>query len=511
MPRLILLIASISIILTSCKSKKDTESISMGSTYYQEKYRPTYHFTPEKNWMNDPNGLVFYEGEYHLFYQHNPYGNTWGHMSWGHAVSMDLLHWKHLPLALDEYIDKATSDSTMIFSGTVAIDKNNSSGLCSNGSCMIAIYTSQVFKNNEGVIQHQSLAYSNDKGRTWSRYDKNPILNIQRKDFRDPKVFWYEPEQKWVMALVVPDLFTVQFYESKNLTEWKMTGSFGKIGDTTRIWECPDIYELPIEDSTEKRWILSLSGSHPQGSAFVGMQYFVGTFDGKTFKANEANQKPLYVNYGKDFYAGIVFNNLPKEENRTVMIGWINNWTYATKLPTEPWRSAMSIPRELSLRKTDEGLRLVQKPVKEMIALQDSELNNLVDLKERSLEIELDITLNDAKEAGIKIYQNKTEETILGYNKESGMLFLDRTHSGMVDFHKEFASVEKVAMNKGIDKIKFRIFIDNGIIEVFANGGQQTLSENTFPTSEKYSVVTYSKDGTANIDLKAWKLKSVWK
>jgi fructan beta-fructosidase len=510
MARPILLIAFISIAFLSCNSKKDTEHSSIDSTYYQEKYRPAYHFTPEKNWMNDPNGLVFYEGEYHLFYQHNPYGNVWGHMSWGHAVSPDLLHWKKLPLALEEYIDKATGDSTMIFSGTVVVDKNNSSGFCTNGACMIAIYTSHVHKNNEAVVQHQSLAYSNDKGRTWNRYDKNPILNIQRKDFRDPKVFWYEPEQKWVMVLVVPDLFTVQFYESKNLTEWKMTGSFNKIGDTTRIWECPDLYELPIENLNEKRWVLSLSGGHPQGPAFVGMQYFVGTFDGKTFKADDAHQKPLYVNYGKDFYAGIVFNNLPKEDNRTIMIGWINNWTYANTLPTHPWRSAMSIPHELSLQKTSDGLRLAQKPAKEMAALRDSALTNLADIKESSLEIELAMILNDAKEVGIKISQGTTEETILSYNRESGLLFLDRTHSGLVDFHKEFASVEIVTINKGLDKIKLHIFIDNGIIEVFANNGQQTLSENTFPTSEKYSISTFSKDGKADMNLKAWKLKSVW-
>jgi fructan beta-fructosidase len=256
--------------------------------------------------------------------------------------------------------------------------------------------------------------------------------------------------------------------------------------------------------------VLSLSGGHPQGPAFVGMQYFVGTFDGKTFKADDAHQKPLYVNYGKDFYAGIVFNNLPKEDNRTIMIGWINNWTYANTLPTHPWRSAMSIPHELSLQKTSDGLRLAQKPAKEMAALRDSALTNLADIKESSLEIELAMILNDAKEVGIKISQGTTEETILSYNRESGLLFLDRTHSGLVDFHKEFASVEIVTINKGLDKIKLHIFIDNGIIEVFANDGQQTLSENTFPTSEKYSISTFSKDGKADMNLKAWKLKSVW-
>src|SRR6478609_6557592 len=252
-------------VIVSCSVKPPESEVIAG----KEQYRPQYHFSPQKNWTNDPNGLVYYDGEYHLFYQYNPYGDTWGHMSWGHTVSKDLLRWEQLPVAIEEYPDPATGDSTMIFSGTVVVDKNNSSGLCSGKECMVAIYTSHVHKDGEGKRQHQSLAYSNDKGRTWKRYDKNPILDIQRKDFRDPKVFWYEPQQKWVMALVVPDEYKVQLYQSKNLLQWDLMSEFGKVGDTTRIWECPDLYRLPVENEPGKsKWVLSLSGSHPAGPNF---------------------------------------------------------------------------------------------------------------------------------------------------------------------------------------------------------------------------------------------------
>jgi fructan beta-fructosidase len=213
----------------SCIPSKEKEAKT-----YSELYRPRYHFSPAKNWINDPNGLVYLQGEYHLFYQYNPFGTTWGHMSWGHAVSTDLLHWTHLPVALEEYANPATQDSTMIFSGTVVVDHANSAGF--GVDAMIAIYTSNVHKNGQGIAQHQSLAYSTDKGRTWKRYANNPILDIQRKDFRDPKVFWYEATKKWVMALVVPDLFKVQFYESSNLLKWQLTGEFTGAGDTTRVW-----------------------------------------------------------------------------------------------------------------------------------------------------------------------------------------------------------------------------------------------------------------------------------
>ncbi len=502
----IIVYSVILICVARCQSKKSTEN---EMSNYTEKYRPAYHFTPEKNWMNDPNGLVYYQGEYHLFYQYNPYGNTWGHMSWGHAISKDLLQWEQLPVALEEYPDALTGDSTMIFSGTALVDKNNTSGLCEGKDCLIAIYTSHVHKNGEGKTQHQSLAYSNDKGLTWKRNDKNPILDIQRKDFRDPKVFWYEPQQKWVMATVIPDLYKVRFYESKNLLEWKQLSEFGPLGDTSRIWECPDLYELPIENNPGKtKWVLSLSGGHPQSPKFVGMQYFVGRFDGTNFTPDDPQQSAIYVDHGKDFYAGIVYNNIPKSDERTIMIGWVNNWTYGGQLPTSPWRSAMSLPRVLTLKETESGLRLIQTPITEIANLRTEMIIDST-FSIGTAEIELDLDTENSEEIGIRVFKSGDEQTVIGYRIKEQILFLDRRNSGNVNFNPDFASIEEVKLKPVDGKIKLHIFIDQSIIEVFANDGEATISDYAFPEQLDYKIETYSKGGKAPL-FKLWKLKSVW-
>ena len=466
---------------------------------YLEKYRPQYHFTPEKNWINDPNGLVYYAGEYHLFYQYNPYGDKWGHMSWGHAVSKDLLHWEHLPIALTEYLDPQTIDSTMVFSGTAIVDKNNSSGLCEGKDCLIAIYTSNVHKNNQGLKQHQSLAYSNDKGRTWKRYDKNPILDIQRKDFRDPKVFWYEPQQKWVMTLVIPDLHKVQLYQSKNLLQWDLMSEFGKAGDTTRIWECPDLYQLPIENETgQSKWVLSLSGGHPAGPTFVGMQYFVGDFDGTTFTSSQSEAK--YIDHGKDFYAGIVYNNVP---DRTIMMGWINNWTYGNQVPTSPWRGAFSLPRQLSLNKKNDQYYLLQKAIEETKSLRGAEIKDREKYNGGSLEIELE--WNGADGTILELFSNGEEKTIIG--KRGDFVFVNRVKSGLVDFQADFASLDQVKVN-GNEKILLHIFVDQSIVEVFVNDGEASITSQVFPTSENTMRIPMKENV---INLKGWEMKSIWK
>ncbi len=460
-----------------------------------ERYRPLAHFTPQKNWINDPNGLVYYEGEYHLFYQYNPYATTWGHMSWGHAVSTDLIHWEHLPIALEEYLDPMTRDSTMIFSGTAVVDVNNTSGLCQSNDCLIAIYTSNLHRDNQGLRQHQSLAYSNDKGRSWKRYDKNPILDIQRKDFRDPKVFWYEPQQKWVLALVVPDLFTVQLYESKNLLNWELMSEFGKVGDTLRIWECPDLFELPIQGQPGKsKWVLSLSGGHPAGPTFVGMQYFVGDFDGKNFISDQTT--PLYLDYGKDFYAGIIFNNV---KDRAVMMGWINNWTYANQLPTESWRGAFSLPRELALLETPDGWRLTQEPVAEYTALRGDKISELNSRNTNSFELELEIP----EGSGIHLFKSEREQTTIGY--QDGNLYLDRTKSGRVDFQKDFASRESVGVKPRTPSITVRVIVDQSIIELISIDGLYSITDQVFPTQENSRVEFF---GTVKVR-NAWSLNPI--
>jgi fructan beta-fructosidase len=497
--------------LAACtKNSKQQEKPAVVDSLYSEKYRPHYHFSPPTNWTNDPNGLVFYKSEYHLFYQKNPLGNTWGHMSWGHAVSKDLLHWDHLPIAIAEYTDPVSGDSTMIFSGTVIVDDHNSSGLCQEGSCLVAIYTSHVHKNNEGLLQHQSLAFSNDNGRTWERYKKNPILSVNRKDFRDPKVFWHEPTKSWTMALVIPDQYKVQFYKSVNLIDWKLSGEFGGIGDRAKIWECPDLYELQVESEPNRtRWVLSLSGSHPVGPDFVGMQYFVGQFDGLTFVADDLKQEPLYVDYGKDFYAGIIFSSIPKE-GPTVMIGWINNWAYGHLIPTDPWRGAMSIPRELALRRTGSGIRLIQRPLESIASLRQGEPVDVTRSMSKSIELMVEFDASQSDESGVKLFPGTGDEITIGYDTRKKELFIDRSKVASTAGIKGFNSKDSGKLDVS-GTVKLRIFIDQSIVEVFANDGRVVLSEQIFPEAKELTLKSYSNNEKAIFRMQAWEMKSVWR
>jgi fructan beta-fructosidase len=469
-------------------------SKKMESTY-QETYRPQLHFSPQKNWMNDPNGLVYLEGEYHLFFQYNPYGDTWGHMSWGHAVSDDLLHWKELPVALEEYEDSTTGDSTMIFSGTAVIDKNNTAGFGANA--MVAIYTSHVHKNNQAVVQHQSLAYSLDKGRTWKRYSKNPILDIQRKDFRDPKVFWYEPQRKWVMALVVPDLYKVQLYSSPNLREWKWMSEFGDAGDRKRIWECPDLFELPVENDTKTKWVLSLSGSHPSGPTFVGMQYFVGEFDGTSFKADDTTTR--YVDYGKDFYAGIIYNNLDHPQKKKVMIGWVNNWTYGNQIPTSPWRSAMSLPRELSLAQSPSGLQLGQSPV----TIEKLRKEKIKSLEDQTLGGPFEFSAELTDKATIELTSEAGDRLILSF--ANGQFSINRRQT-KTDFNPDFSSIDSYSISQNPSSVKIRVIIDQSIAEIFIDGGMAALTEQFYFQKPSFRI----KLSEGVIVSEAYTLKSTW-
>jgi len=281
---------------------------------YDETYRPQYHFTPAKNWMNDPNGPIYYKDEYHLFFQYNPFGNVWGHMSWGHAVSRDLVHWQHLPVAIPE------ENGIMIFSGSTVVDWHNSSGFCkevsvAEPSCLVAIYTGHTEK-----LQTQNLAYSNDRGRTWTKYSGNPVLDLHMQDFRDPKVFWHEPSHKWVMVAALPTLHKVRFFGSTDLKHWSTLSDFGPAGGTAGVWECPDLFPLPVEgEGGQTRWVLSIN-LNPGGLAGgSGDQYFVGQFDGATFvNANPAEQV-LWADYGKDFYASTSFSNILATDGRLAL------------------------------------------------------------------------------------------------------------------------------------------------------------------------------------------------
>lgn len=510
-----ILLAIIATAIINCAPKPIETQVARDTTAsaYHEQYRPAYHFSPAKNWTNDPNGLVFYEGEYHLFYQYNPYATVWGHMSWGHAVSKDLLHWENLPVALEEYVD-ASGDSTMIFSGSAVADLNNTSGFfAKDSSGLVAIYTSHIHNGDTQLKQHQSIAYSKDNGRSFTRYEKNPVLDIKLKDFRDPKVIWYEPQKKWIMTTVIPDKFKTHFYESKNLKDWKFLSEFGPMGDTAKIWECPDLIEIPVSgEATKTKWVLLISNSHPQGPKYVGMQYFVGEFDGKKFTADNQKQYPLYLEYGKDFYAAVTFNNVPSTDGRIILLGWANNWAYGNKIPTSTWRSAMTLPRELYLKNTPEGYRIMQVPVKEIETLRGEEIFDVKALKEnRAIEIVYEFAGGTAKKFGLKIFKAENQETIIGYDQEKQEVYFDRTKSGNVNFQADFSSIERAPAKLQDGKLKLRIFIDHSIVEVFINDGEQVITNQIFPINENSTIETFVEGGEGQSSLKAWKINSVWK
>ena len=488
-----------------------TLPLIFNNALYAQVDRPLVHFTPSKNWTNDPNGLVYANGEYHIFYQYNPFGINWGHMSWGHAVSFDLAHWKHLPVAIPE-------DTVMIFSGSCVVDKDNTSGFFTkNGEQnIVAIYTGHQEKK-----QAQYLAFSTDSGHTFTKYNANPVLDLYKKDFRDPKVFWHNPSSQWVMLVTLPTEYKVLFFGSKNLTQWKQLGEFGNQGNTESIWECPDLFELPIPNQPSRtKWILVVSGANPQ-KGFVGMQYFVGEFDGKTFTNDHPPSQVLWMDYGKDYYAAISFNNIPEKDGRKIMIGWMNNWAYADKIPATTWRGTMAFPRELSLKKTDFGFRIIQQPVNEIKNLRKEEImifkSDIGKIQSNMsagwfssdvYEIDIILDMGSASDAGISILSGKSEETLVGYNKISKQMYVDRRSSGRTDFASNFGSIDKAPLEDKKGIVNLHILVDKNLIEVFGNEGISTISSIVFPVEKKHNVHFYQQGGKAKIvSYKRWRLE----
>ncbi|HRI12824.1 MAG TPA: glycoside hydrolase family 32 protein [Verrucomicrobiota bacterium] len=673
---------------------------------YREPFRPQYHFTPATNWMNDPNGMVFYDGEYHLFYQYNPFGDKWGHMSWGHAVSRDLIHWEHLPVALYEEND------VMIFSGSVVVDWNNTSGFGRDGKPpLVAIYTGHY---TQKPLQNQHLAYSNDRGRTWTKFSGNPVLDIGEKDFRDPKVFWHEPTQRWVMVVSWPVQRKVRFYSSPNLKEWTHLSDFGPAGSTTGIWECPDMFPLAVEtgrvkvmpagegsqaptssipaeaaesgrDSQEK-WVLIVNVGSGAPAGGSGCQYFVGNFDGQQFTLDSSFPQPqpefvpegkviadfegddfgswrasggafgtgpargkiggqqavdgfrgrglvntflegdrsegtlisppfdvtqpylsfligggnhagktclnlrvdgrvvrtatgdnaehvvwkswdvrefigknasleivdretggwghvnvdhilladaparpptapgLWADWGRDFYAAVSWSDVPKRDGRRLWLGWMSNWEYANDVPTAPWRSAMSLPRELRLRQVEDGLRLVQKPVTEVEKLrmkreqirlrnltQRVSLSKLRDATSDLFELEAEFEPTTNAVFALTLRSGASDETVLRVDVPNRELALDRTRSGKVGFHAQFPGIDTAPLRLVDGRVKLRLFVDTSSIEVFANNGETVLSNLILSsTGDRQLELAVTQGEIQQASLSVWKLKSAW-
>jgi fructan beta-fructosidase len=490
-----------------------------GQTAYEQPYRPQYHFSPREHWTNDPNGLVYFEGEYHLFYQYNPFGDVWGHMSWGHAVSRDLLHWRELPVALAE------ENGTMIFTGSTVVDGRNTSGFCANGKpCLVAIYTGHTLEiAGHAAIQTQNLAYSNDRGRTWTKYRGNPVLNLNLRNFRDPHVLWSEAAHRWVMAVALPNDHKVLFYGSSDLKEWTRLSEFGPAGATGGQWECPTLVELPVDgDAGRTRWVLKV-GLNPGGlQGGSGEQYFVGSFDSARFVNDNPASTTLWTDYGKDCYCALTFNGV-RSPDAPIMIGWMNNWQYAAKVPTQPWRGQMTIPRRLALKKLPEGIRLLQEPMEGIASLRGehfawqgenaAELNRALKAHAgfgSSFEVKTTVTPGDAEEAGWKILAGDGTYTLVGYDRARREVFVDRTHSGVTDFSKDFP-VRTAAPVGGNEALELTILVDRSTVEVFAQGGRAAITDLVYPPAGAQGIEFYSRGGkTGKIGVELWKLGSTW-
>jgi fructan beta-fructosidase len=494
-------------------------AVAPSASTYREQWRPQFHFTPATNWMNDPNGMVFYDGEYHLFYQYNPWGNQWGHMSWGHAVSRDLVHWEHLPVALFEEND------VMIFSGSAVVDWKNTSGFGRDGKPpMVAIYTGHYTKK---PLQNQLIAYSNDRGRTWTKFAGNPVLDIGAKDFRDPKVMWHEPAKRWVMTVAWPVERQVRFYASPNLKHWTHLSDFGPAGSTNGIWECPDLFPLRLEGRRDaEKWalIVNVGSGAPAGGS--GCQYFVGNFDGQRFTPDSPNPPPLWADFGADFYAAVSWSDIPRRDGRRLWLGWMSNWQYANDVPTAPWRSAMSVPRELLLRNARDGWRLLQSPARELEKLRGKRhrlgRSSLVEagdwLKGRSFTSELlDVEAEFAVPPhtapfGFIISNRAGEETRLRLDPAAGRLSLDRTRSGRIDFSGTFSGVHHAPVALRDGRVSLRILLDTSSIEVFANGGEAVLTDLILPTGNGHALGMFTEGAGPRVtNLRVHELKSAWR
>ena len=427
-----------------------------------ELYRPQVHFTPYKNWMNDPNGMVCLNGTYHLFYQYNPMGNDWGNMSWGHATSTDLIHWTEQPVALrrDELGD--------IFSGSAVIDKNNTAGFGANA--MVALYTSA-----DG-IQQQSIAYSLDEGKSFTRYAGNPVIHNNDDNLRDPKVFWHVSSQKWIMALATGWKRGVDFYGSSDLKTWSYLSTFvvDLPGRPNLQWECPDLIEV------DGRWVLIVS-VNPGGPVLgSGTMYFIGDFDGTAFTADLLDY-PLWLDYGMDNYAGVTWSNTG---DRKIMIGWMNNWQYSGAVPCSPWRSAMTLPRELHLINCGGQQLLANTVVKEIDAIAEpwQDATPTLDVQDAyQLQVKLDLGSN----ATIILSNAAGEKYVIDINGSSRMLAAKRNaDTGKTDFNGLFSVPSmRAPLNTDEDHVTLDIFVDQSSVEIFTGNGSMAMTNLVFPAS----------------------------
>lgn len=473
----------------------------------KESFRPVYHHTPVYGWMNDPNGMFYKDGVYHLYFQYNPYGAVWGNMHWGHSTSTDLMHWKFEGCAI---VPDAWG---AIFSGSCVVDHENTAGF--GKEAVVAFYTSAK-STPWGDIQMQSMAYSLDNGKTFTKYEGNPILTSSEKDFRDPKVFWYAPGKHWVMILAVGQ--HMEIYSSVNLKEWKKESEFGAMqGAHGGVWECPDLVEIPVEGTREKKWVLicNLNPGGPFGGSAA--QYFVGSFDGKKF-VNESPTQTKWMDWGKDNYATVTWNNAP--DGRCIALGWMSNWQYANNVPTRQYRSANTLARDLTLYREGQELYLKSTPsveVKKACGKKVSipsfkvsekhEMVNLFEEKQGAYEVEIVIQNAGASKIAFCLLNDKGEKVSMYYDLNRKQFVMDRSESGKVDFSKDFPAVTVAPVN--VDKeLTLRLFVDRSSIEAFGEDGKFVMTNLVFP-SQPYVKMCFEadKNGYAVKSLNVYKLQ----
>ena len=445
---------------TCWKNIKNAESFD---TTNREQYRPLYHHTPAYGWMNDPNGMFFKDGVWHLYFQHNPYGSQWENMTWGHSTSTDLIHWTFQG---DPVLPDAWGS---IFSGSSVVDKNNTAGFGENA--IVALYTSA------GENQTQSMAYSTDNGKTFTKYDGNPIITSNVPDFRDPHMFWNEDIKKWNMILAAGQQMNI--YSSDNLKDWKFESSFGaEYGSHGGVWECPDLMKMKVRGTDKEKWMLvcNINPGGPSGGSAT--QYFVGDFDGHKFTCESKPEVTKWMDYGKDHYATVTFDNAPN--GRHVALAWMSNWQYANQVPTLQYRSANSIPRDLGLFEYKGNTYCSVTPSEEITAARSKKPS-------KSLSEACEMVVNLKGDATITLSNSKGEKVVMTYKAKDETFSMDRTLSGKTDFSSDFAAITTAPVYGKMNKL--RIFIDKSSIEVFDNDGKMAMTNLVFPT-KPYDKVT---------------------
>lgn len=481
------------------KTKSDTKMLQTNQD--EEQYRPKLHFTPKKNWMNDPNGLFYLNGTYHLYFQHHPESNVWGPMHWGHATSTDLIRWKEHPIAL------APDELGTIFSGSAVVDYHNTSGLGTlENPPIIAIYTNhdaEAASQGSTTFQTQSIAYSLDEGYTWEKYSNNPVIeNPGIKDFRDPKVIWMENQKKWILILAAGQ--ETQFYSSKNLIDWNFESRFGAgVGNHEGVWECPDLFPMQIKETGEIKWVhlVSINPGGPNGGSAT--QYFIGDFDGNTFtidpefKSRMEENHAYWVDFGKDNYAGVTFSNWKNPEGNPLFIGWMSNWQYAPNVPTTLWRSTMTLPRILELVQTKRGpqLRSTLAPdfksiiAKKGVVAQTTLEENKTLISSEKIDLsaaQITVHLKDLAPARytFSLSNQKGETLSFGYDHQNKIFFIDRSASGATNFSPAFSARESTAPRfREKATLTLNIVLDKTSIELFMDEGETVMTEIFFPQS----------------------------